>query len=64
MVVRNESGKILKTVGYRTSILLRVRIHPTKGDPRYEFLGKGTLTAILLHEIAHLRHMNLRVELE
>jgi len=57
-VVTQKRTIVPKIVGYHTTIQLRVRVHPSKGDPRNQFMSKGTLMAILIHEIAHLKHMN------
>jgi len=43
---------------YLTTVRLRVRKHPAKGDPQKEFIGRGTMLAVFLHELAHLRYMN------
>lgn len=43
---------------YLTTVRLRLRKHPVKGDPQKEFIGRGAMMAVLLHELAHLRYMN------
>ncbi|CAJ1346200.1 unnamed protein product [Effrenium voratum] len=43
---------------YLTTVRLRVRKHPAKGNPQQDFISKGAQLAILLHELAHLRYMN------
>ncbi|CAK9094288.1 Uncharacterized protein SCF082_LOCUS44323 [Durusdinium trenchii] len=43
---------------YLVTIRLRLRLHPTKGDPQSDFLSHGTQIAVLLHELCHLKHMN------
>jgi hypothetical protein len=40
------------------TIRLRLRVHPSKGDPHTDFISRGTQMAVLLHELCHLRHMN------
>lgn len=40
------------------AIKIRLRVHPSKGDPHSQFISIGTQLAILLHELAHVRHMN------
>ena len=40
------------------TIRLRLRLHPSKGDPQTQFVSRGTQIAVLLHELCHLRHMN------
>eukprot|EP00928_Gymnodinium_smaydae_P084232 TRINITY_DN67506_c0_g1_i1.p1 TRINITY_DN67506_c0_g1~~TRINITY_DN67506_c0_g1_i1.p1 ORF type:complete len:365 (-),score=30.96 TRINITY_DN67506_c0_g1_i1:35-1129(-) len=39
------------------TIRLRVRVHPTEGDPQREFLSIGTQIAVLIHELCHLKFM-------
>lgn len=54
----SEGETVTELRGYQTTIRIRVRVHPSKGDPKTTFMNGGTLRAVLLHEIAHLRVMN------
>merc|ERR1712194_106777 len=54
----DNTSKKYKVVGNRTAIHIRGRVHPSKGNPCTQFMSKGTLMAITLHELAHLKVMN------
>lgn len=54
----SEGETVTEIRGHQTTIRIRVRVHPSKGDPKTTFMNGGTLRAVLLHEIAHLRVMN------
>jgi hypothetical protein len=54
----NPDGTVLEEKRHLVTIRLRIRIHPTKGDPQSRFISYGTQLAVLLHELCHLRHMN------
>lgn len=55
---QQEDGTVTEETRYLTTIRLRVRVHPTKGDPQSQFISRGTQLAVLLHELCHLKHMN------
>lgn len=40
------------------TIRLRVRLHPSRGDPQTEFISRGTQLGVLLHELCHLKSMD------
>jgi len=52
------NGTVLEEMRHLVTIRLRIRIHPTKGDPQTKFISRGTQLAVLLHELCHLKHMN------
>jgi len=56
---RSPSGSVV-TEEVRCSIAIRLRIrkHPSKGNPHTDFLSEGSRLAVLLHELCHLRHMD------
>mmetsp|Transcript_125562 Transcript_125562/g.366790 ORF Transcript_125562/g.366790 Transcript_125562/m.366790 type:complete len:764 (+) Transcript_125562:77-2368(+) len=51
-------GEVVEEKRNLVTIRLRIRVHPTKGDPQTMFISRGTQLAVLLHELCHLRHMN------
>lgn len=51
-------GTVTEETRHLVTIRIRIRVHPTKGDPQTTFISRGTQMAILLHELAHLKHMN------
>lgn len=51
---RESEGALVK----ETTILLRLRKHPRLGDPQIEFISWGAQIGVLLHELAHLKHMD------
>jgi len=51
-------GQEYEEIRHLVTIRIRLRVHPTKGDPQTMFISRGTQLAILLHELCHLRHMN------
>lgn len=53
-----DDGSDIEETRWQTTIRLRLRVHPTKGDPQNDFISNGTQVAILLHELCHLKHMN------
>jgi len=55
---KNENGEEIEEKRHLVTIRLRLRLHPTKGDPQTDFISKGTQMAVLLHELCHLKHMN------
>eukprot|EP00928_Gymnodinium_smaydae_P025410 TRINITY_DN20238_c0_g1_i1.p1 TRINITY_DN20238_c0_g1~~TRINITY_DN20238_c0_g1_i1.p1 ORF type:complete len:927 (+),score=211.91 TRINITY_DN20238_c0_g1_i1:92-2872(+) len=55
---RNPDGSERKETRYVVTIRLRLRVHPSKGDPQTEFLSQGSQLAVLLHELCHLRYMD------
>ncbi|CAK9069473.1 unnamed protein product [Durusdinium trenchii] len=57
-VARRAPKVLFNEERYLTTVRLRVRKHPAKGDPQKEMIGRGTMMAVLLHELAHLRYMN------
>merc|ERR1712232_1243788 len=66
-VARREARALTKTstdgtnrqeTRFIVTIRLRVRKHPSRGDPHTEFVSRGTLLAVLLHELCHLRYMD------
>jgi len=60
LVLRKENpdGTVTEEARSLVTIRLRIRVHPTKGDPHTQFISKGTQLAVLLHELCHLKHMN------
>jgi len=53
------NGKVLREEKrYFTTVRLRLRKHPSIGDPQNEFISHGAQIAVLLHELTHLRFMN------
>ncbi|CAE7516400.1 unnamed protein product, partial [Symbiodinium pilosum] len=60
LILRKEGpdGTEIQETRYLVTIRLRLRLHPTKGDPQTEFISRGTQIAVLLHELCHLKHMN------
>merc|ERR1740121_2998992 len=55
---KNADGEEIEEARHLVTIRLRLRVHPTKGDPHTNFISKGTQLAVLLHELCHLKHMN------
>jgi predicted metal-dependent hydrolase len=55
---QQEDGTVTEETRHLVTIRLRIRVHPTKGDPQTQFISRGTQLAVLLHEMAHLKHMN------
>ena len=55
---KNGEGEEIEELRHLVTIRLRLRIHPTKGDPQKTFISRGTQMAVLLHELCHLKHMN------
>jgi len=53
-----DDGEVKEETRHLVTIRLRLRVHPTKGDPQSKFISHGTQLAVLLHELCHLRHMN------
>ncbi|CAK8995704.1 unnamed protein product, partial [Durusdinium trenchii] len=60
LILRKQGpdGTEIQETRYLVTIRLRLRLHPTKGDPQSDFLSHGTQIAVLLHELCHLKHMN------
>jgi len=59
-VVRTRSPRgsvVAEELRCSVAIRLRIRKHPSKGNPQTEFLSEGSRLAVLLHELCHLRHM-------
>lgn len=56
--VKADGGAEVDEQRYQVTIKLRLRVHPSVGDPQTQFISKGTCMGILLHELCHLRHMN------
>merc|ERR1712232_841245 len=70
-VARREARALTKTstdgtnrqeTRFIVTIRLRVRKHPSRGDPHTEFVSRGTLLAVLLHELCHLKYMDHGVD--
>lgn len=59
-LVRKSSIDVEGTheIQYLLEIRLRIRVHPSSGDPQSLFIARGTQLAVLLHELCHLKHMN------
>lgn len=56
---RSPSGSVVtQEVRCSVAIRLRIRKHPSKGNPQTDFLSEGSRLAVLLHELCHLRHMD------
>jgi len=55
---KGPDGEEVQETRHLVTIRLRLRVHPTKGDPQKDFISKGTQLAVLLHELCHLKHMN------
>eukprot|EP00930_Biecheleria_cincta_P028622 TRINITY_DN19979_c0_g1_i1.p1 TRINITY_DN19979_c0_g1~~TRINITY_DN19979_c0_g1_i1.p1 ORF type:complete len:952 (+),score=219.28 TRINITY_DN19979_c0_g1_i1:410-2857(+) len=55
---KGPDGEEVQETRHLVTIRLRVRVHPTRGDPQNDFISKGTQLAVLLHELCHLKHMN------
>eukprot|EP00929_Paragymnodinium_shiwhaense_P113755 TRINITY_DN8205_c0_g1_i1.p1 TRINITY_DN8205_c0_g1~~TRINITY_DN8205_c0_g1_i1.p1 ORF type:complete len:732 (-),score=106.94 TRINITY_DN8205_c0_g1_i1:325-2520(-) len=55
---RRPDGSVRQETRYIVTIRLRLRLHPSKGDPQREFLSKGAQLAVLLHELCHLKYMD------
>lgn len=55
---KGPDGEEIQETRHLVTIRLRLRVHPTKGDPQKDFISRGTQLAILLHELCHLKHMN------
>eukprot|EP00929_Paragymnodinium_shiwhaense_P019857 TRINITY_DN13410_c0_g1_i1.p1 TRINITY_DN13410_c0_g1~~TRINITY_DN13410_c0_g1_i1.p1 ORF type:complete len:279 (-),score=68.07 TRINITY_DN13410_c0_g1_i1:135-971(-) len=53
-----KKGQVIEVKRHLVTIRLRLRVHPTKGDPQKDFISKGTQLAVVLHELCHLKHMN------
>ncbi|CAJ1395928.1 unnamed protein product [Effrenium voratum] len=60
LILRKQGpdGTEVQETRYLVTIRLRLRLHPTKGDPQTDFISHGTQIAVLLHELCHLKHMN------
>jgi hypothetical protein len=60
LVLRKQlpDGEMTEETRYFVTIRLRLRVHPSKGDPHTQFISRGTQLAVLLHELCHLKHMN------
>eukprot|EP00435_Cladocopium_sp_Y103_P024669 s189_g6.t1 len=60
LILRKQGpdGTEVQETRYLVTIRLRLRLHPTKGDPQTDFVSHGTQIAVLLHELCHLKHMN------
>jgi hypothetical protein len=55
---QNAEGEVTEETRHLVTIRLRIRVHPSKGDPQTQFISRGTQLAVLLHELCHLKHMN------
>lgn len=57
-VARRAPKSVAGEDRYLTTVRLRLRKHPAKGDAQKELIQRGTAMAVLLHELAHLRYMH------
>merc|ERR1712232_122087 len=55
--METADGTYLQKTRRLVTIRLRVRQHPSRGDPQTELISRGAQLGVLLHELCHLKSM-------